>query len=126
MYQYVVHQLKCTYANGAHSKIGARAYYMHSILHDWPDETCVKIVERIKQAMKPGYSKILINENVIAPTGAAWEATGLDLLMLTLFSARERTESDWRQLLEKQCGLKISKIWTHENGVESVIECELA
>ena len=107
-------------------KIGARAYYIHSVLHDWPDETCVKIIQRIKEAMKPGYSKLLINENVIAATGATWEATGLDLLMLTLFSSRERTESDWIQLLEKQCGMKIVKIWTHENGVESVIECELA
>jgi hypothetical protein len=48
---------------------------MHSVLHDWPDKICVKIVQRIKDAMKPGYRKLLINENVITATGASWEAT---------------------------------------------------
>ena len=99
---------------------------MHSVLHDWPDDVCVKIVQRIKDAMKPGYSKLLINENVLSATGASWEASGLDLLMMSLFSSRERSESDWINLLEKQCGLKICKIWTAASGVESVIECELA
>jgi hypothetical protein len=97
---------------------------MHSVLHDRPDEVSVKIVQRIKEAMKPGYSKLLINENVITATGASWEATALDLLMLSLLSSRERTESDWVQLLEKKCGLKICKIWHAANGVESVIECK--
>lgn len=99
---------------------------MHSCLHDWPDETCVKILQRVKEAMKPGYSKLLINENVIPPSGAAWEATALDMMMLTLLSSRERTEDDWYNLIEKMSGLKIVKIWCPRNGVESLIECELA
>ena len=104
---------------------GARAYYLHSILHDWPDEICVKIIDRVKEAMKPGYSKLLINENVLTGTGASWEATSLDLLMMTLFSSKERSETDWKELLVGKCGLKICKIWYGGSGVESVIECEL-
>jgi hypothetical protein len=99
---------------------------MHSCLHDWPDEVDVKILNRIKEAMKPGYSRLLINENVIPPRHAQWEATGLDIMMLTLLSSRERTEGDWRHLLETMAGLKITKIHTAANGVESIIECELA
>ncbi len=98
---------------------------MHSVLHDWPDDTCVKIVERVKEAMKPGYSMLLINENVLTATGASWEATALDILMLTLLSSKERSENDWFELLAGKCGLKICKIWHVASGVESVIECEL-
>jgi hypothetical protein len=69
----------------------------------------------------------LINENVIPGTGADWQATALDLMVLALLSSRERTESDWRHLLDA-AGLKIVNIWStdKQNGVESLIECELA
>lgn len=107
--------------------VGARAYYMHSILHDWPDEVCASILGRVAAAMRPGYSRLLINENVIPGTGADWQATALDLMVLSLLSSRERTETDWRRLLNG-AGLRVVKIWNtdKQNGVESVIECELA
>ncbi|KAK1673888.1 S-adenosyl-L-methionine-dependent methyltransferase [Colletotrichum godetiae] len=103
---------------------GARAYYMHSCLHDWPDDVCETILKQIKAAMKPGYSKLLINENVIPSTGAWWETSALDMVMLTLFCSKERTEGDWYHLLEKMAGLKIVKIWSVGKGVESLIEVE--
>lgn len=96
---------------------------MHSILHDWPDEVCHKILERITAAMRPGYSKLLINENVVPNKDAYWETTGLDLLMM-VFGGKERSERDWYELLGS-VGLKIAKIWTAQRGVESLIECEL-
>ncbi|KAK0637084.1 S-adenosyl-L-methionine-dependent methyltransferase [Bombardia bombarda] len=102
---------------------GARAYYLHHILHDWPDDKCVEIVTNLKGAMTPGYSKLLVNEHVIPSVGASWEATYLDLYMMFLFGARERTEDDWKALLEGKCGLKIEKIWNPGNGVEGIIEC---
>ncbi|RMY95779.1 hypothetical protein D0864_05279 [Hortaea werneckii] len=104
---------------------GARAYYMHSVLHDWPDETCVSILSSLRGAMMRGYSKLLINENVIPDTGAHWEATALDMMMLTLLAAKERTATQWRHLIEEMAGLKIVKIWDVGAGVESLIECEL-
>ncbi|UPL02377.1 hypothetical protein LCI18_013311 [Fusarium solani-melongenae] len=104
---------------------GARAYYMHSCLHDWPDDVCISILARVAEAMKPGYSKLLINENVIPPKGAYWETTALDMVMMTLFCSMERTEADWYNLIENLAGLKIVKIWSGGKGVESVLECEL-
>ena len=104
---------------------GARAYYLHHILHDWPDDKCEVIVKQIKGAMKKGYSKLLINEHVIPSVGANWEATYLDLYMMILFGSRERTEDDWRVLLEEKCGVRIVKIWNPGNGVEGIIECEV-
>lgn len=105
------------------SILGARAYYMHSVLHDWPDETCVQILTNLKAAMTPGYSKLLINENVVPDTGAHPETTGLDFNMMTIGSC-ERTRRHWIRLLET-AGLKVLKVWTISRGVESLIECVL-
>jgi hypothetical protein len=100
---------------------------MHSVLHDWPDHTCKSILKQLAAAMKPGYSKLLINENIIPNTGADWQATALDMMMITLFSSKERTRKDWGELLEApELGLKITGVWGVRNGVESLIECELA
>ncbi|KAI3554047.1 hypothetical protein CABS01_00577 [Colletotrichum abscissum] len=104
---------------------GARAYYMHSVLHDWPDKKCEEILARTTAAMKPGYSRLLVNENCIPDTGADWQNTGQDIMMLTLVSSKERTRVEWQSLLEK-AGLRILGIYGGGNGVESLIECELA
>lgn len=74
--------------------------------------------------MKPGYSRLLINENVIPARNAYWETSALDILMMAFFSSRERTERDWHHLLEELAGLKIVKIWSGGVGVESLIEVE--
>ena len=75
--------------------------------------------------MEKGYSKLLINELVVPDKAATWSVTSMDWLMLALGAVRERTESDWRDLLES-VGLKTVKIWTWEQGTESLIEAELA
>ncbi|KAJ5385475.1 Winged helix-turn-helix transcription repressor DNA-binding [Penicillium concentricum] len=102
---------------------GARAYYIHSTLHNWSDDVCEIVLKRVKEAMKPGYSRLLINENVVPDIGAHWETTGLDMMMLTLFSGEERTSTAWYDLIERRAGLRIVKIWGAGKGVESVIEC---
>lgn len=98
---------------------------MHSVLHDWNDDNCRKILSNIVPAMTPGHSKVLINENVIPSTNAYWEATSLDIIMMADFASTERTERQWHALVES-VGLKITNIWTPQRGVESLIECELA
>lgn len=49
---------------------GAKAYYLKSVLHDWPDEQCKQILSNLKPALKAGYSRILVNELVVPDTGA--------------------------------------------------------
>jgi hypothetical protein len=48
--------------------IGARMYYLHFIIHDWPDSDCIRIMERIRDAMTPGYSRLLINDAILPDT----------------------------------------------------------
>lgn len=98
---------------------GSRAYFMRLVLHDWPDNKCAEILSNLRQAMKKGYSKLLINETVLRDTGAPWQQTSLDMTMLSMLISRERTETQWRELLTA-AGLEISGIWSEGN--ESVIE----
>ncbi|KAL8837677.1 MAG: hypothetical protein Q9170_002438 [Blastenia crenularia] len=79
---------------------GARAYYMYSVLHDWRDEQCRQILRNLRDAMKRGYSKILINENAIPDAGAVWQITSFDWTMIAALALAERTEAQWRQLVE--------------------------
>lgn len=79
--------------------------------------------------MKPGYSRLLINENVVPDRGADWQVTAEDVMLLIEFSSPgERTRADWFRLLEQETlGLRIVKIWGGGNGTgEDLIECELA
>lgn len=68
---------------------------MHAVLHDWSDETSIKILKQVAAAMKPGYSKVLIHDIVIPPTGTSYNQAELDCLVLQA-SANERTEEAWR------------------------------
>ncbi|KAI4252051.1 MAG: hypothetical protein L6R42_008130 [Xanthoria sp. 1 TBL-2021] len=103
--------------------IGSRAYYMHAVLRDWSDETSVKILKQVAAVMKPGYSKVLINDIVIPATGTSYIQAGLDCLVLQA-SANERTEAVWKNVIE-DAGLKLVKIWPDGRSYESVIEAEL-
>lgn len=104
--------------------VGARAYYLKMVLHDWPDSSCQAVLERLRDAMVPGWSRILINEMVVEDVGAGWFETTLDLLMMSVHSGRERREDDWRNLIEGVKGLKVRKIWKIEGAVERVLEIE--
>ena len=74
--------------------------------------------------MEKGYSKILINENIVPDRGASWKITSLDWFMMALAASSERTEAQWRSLLQS-VGLKIAGIWMKEPGVQSLIEAVL-
>ncbi|KAF2829409.1 o-methyltransferas-like protein [Ophiobolus disseminans] len=103
---------------------GARVYYLRSILHDWDDAKCTIILQNIASAMKPGYSKVLINEFSIPGRGASAFTMRSDFMVMALAGAVERTENQWHVLLNS-AGLKIDRIWTAEPESESIIEASL-
>ena len=103
---------------------GARAYYFCNILHEFPFNSCVEILRQTMAAMTPGYSKILINELVIPDENAGTFMIRSDFTMMTLLSAMERSETQWRELLGF-VGLKVIEIWTAELESERTIECVL-
>ncbi|OAL54845.1 S-adenosyl-L-methionine-dependent methyltransferase [Pyrenochaeta sp. DS3sAY3a] len=103
---------------------GARAYSLHSILHDWNDDEGIKILENLKPALEPGYSRVLLNEIVLSEEHPTIAATSMDMMMLAHFAVRERTEAQWRDIADK-AGLKFIGIHNYPGVAESVIELEL-
>jgi hypothetical protein len=77
------------------------------VLHDWNDEKCQTILSHCRQAIQPS-ARLLIIEMVIAsPTdllGAFY-----DLHMQVLLGGRERTENEFRILLET-AGLNLHRV----------------
>lgn len=72
---------------------------MHGVLHDWPDERAREILRMQKEAMKHGYSRLLVHEHVVSEAQAHPHATAYDLTMMVKVASEERTESRWRELL---------------------------
>lgn len=75
----------------------------------------------LKPAMVPGYSRVLIQDNVVPAQGASLMQTASDLIMMCGFSGRERFEDNFRALFES-VGMKITGIWTRDPSTESVVE----
>lgn len=93
---------------------------MRNVLHDWPLEKARLILQNQKEAMGKD-SVILIDEAVVPNFGAHWRATQTDMAMMTMGAALERTESQWRELLDS-VGLKVRKIYKYtEDQSDSVI-----
>ncbi|CAI7629599.1 unnamed protein product [Penicillium bialowiezense] len=104
---------------------GSRAYFMHAVLHDWPDDKARELLVNTRDAMTKGYSKLFVYDIVLPPTGASISQTTMDVQMMSLLSASERTQEQWNQLLTS-AGLKIVKFWPDPQQYEMVIEAEIA
>lgn len=74
--------------------------------------------------MEPGYSKILINEYILPAKDCPQLASWADLHMMGTLAALERSEKQWRQLVEGT-GLKIVRFWFPEGSIVGVIELML-
>ncbi|OGM46845.1 O-methyltransferase [Aspergillus bombycis] len=97
---------------------GAKAYYMRTVLHDWPDKQALQALQRIREAMADD-SVLLINENSVPETGVPRFNASVDLIMMTMFSSLERTEKQWLSLLER-AQFQVIKVWRADNqGVGS-------
>ncbi|KAI9696481.1 MAG: hypothetical protein M1820_008109 [Bogoriella megaspora] len=102
---------------------GARAYFMHSVLHNWSDEDARNILGNLKRVMQPGYSKILVYEDTIRDKNPTELGCGMDLTMLLAFGNGGRTESEWKTLFDS-AGLKPNKIYHSGRGDQCLMELE--
>ena len=89
---------------------GAKAYYLRTVLHDFPDTQAIQILKIIRDAMT-AESVLLINENFLPEQDVPLYNAEVDFSMLALFSSMERTEKQWTALLEA-AGLKVVKVWS--------------
>ncbi|KOC12451.1 putative O-methyltransferase [Aspergillus flavus AF70] len=104
---------------------GSRAYFLHAVLHDWPDDKAKQLLVNTRNAMVKGYSKLLIYDIVLPPIGASISQTTMDVEMMSLLSASERTQGAWENLLT-DAGFKIINFWPDPQEYEMIIEAEIA
>ncbi|OTB05750.1 hypothetical protein M426DRAFT_319428 [Hypoxylon sp. CI-4A] len=104
---------------------GARAYFLHTVLHDWPDDSAARILRNVADAMEKGYSKVLVHEVMVESVRPSPRTTTSDLTMLACGSSAERTVKEWDALIST-AGMKVVKIWKQPAAIEGVIEAELA
>ena len=107
---------------------GAHAYYLHSVLHDWPDDKAIDILKALRPALLQKtvdgkMPKLLLNENVIPSKGAKSQPSSLDLMMCAFHAASERSENQWKDLVEK-AGYKVTDIVVNEAFDEGIVEAE--
>jgi hypothetical protein len=79
---------------------GCDLYMLSHIIHDWSEEQCLNILGNCHRAMSPT-SRLLIIEMVLPDGNAFHPGKMLDMTMLATTSGQERTESEYRALLEK-------------------------
>lgn len=99
----------------------AKFYYFRHILHDHPDASCQKILANILPAMGDD-SAILVDDLVIPNVGAGLHSTAMDLTMMACHAGKERSEAEWRALVDGVEGLEIKKIWTYGNQDMGLVE----
>ena len=90
---------------------GSDVIILGHILHDWSDESCLKILRNCYDAL-PAQGALLISESVLAPDHSASNfALMKDLTMMVACEpdARERNEAEYRALLA-QTGFEVAEV----------------
>ncbi|HKP88140.1 MAG TPA: methyltransferase [Blastocatellia bacterium] len=87
---------------------GGDAYILKWIIHDWNDEQSVAILTNCRRAVAPG-GKLLLVEAVIPPGDEPSFSKFIDLNMLVMTGGRERTEAEYRNLLQA-AGFELTRI----------------
>lgn len=102
---------------------GAKFYHLRGIMHDWPDEACIRILKALHPAFKRGYSKLLIQTLVLTRSREMPVDLMNDLNMWTCCGV-ERDEEQFKELLG-EAGFRIDRIIRPETGDWSIIEADL-
>ena len=90
---------RCTFVAGSffESVPPGDAHVLSTIIHDWDDEAAARILRTVRASAG---ERLVLLESVIEPGNEPMSAKWLDLLMLVIARGRERTEAEWRALLE--------------------------
>jgi len=102
---------------------GGDVYVLSHILHDWDDESALKILRNCRSAQRPS-SQLLLLESVMSPHGMPSAASLFDVNMLVMLGGRERTEEEYRSLLA-QASFRLTRVIPVSDR-RSVIEAEPA
>lgn len=95
-------------------------------MHDWDDDSCLKILKRCKDAVASNGTggKVMILDAVVdvnrEDDKVVEDQLYFDMTMMTYFNGKERSEKEWAKLFS-DAGFTSYKI-THAFGVRSLLE----
>jgi len=94
---------RCTAVGGSffdEAPAGGDVYLLAQILHDWGDDDAVRILRRVREAM-PDDALLLVLELIVPEDDRPHPSKLIDLQMLVLLGGRERTRTQWAELLRR-------------------------
>jgi hypothetical protein len=86
---------------------GVDTYLLKHILHDWSDADCVRILKTIQAAANPE-AKLLVVEAIVEDSSEPQFAKTLDIWMFAHLRGKERTRTEWQNLLSAG-GFRLSR-----------------
>ncbi|MEU6991888.1 methyltransferase [Streptomyces sp. NPDC046465] len=102
---------------------GADIYVLKHVLHNWPEDACLRILRNCRAAMAPD-ARLLIVDPVLPGGNAPHLGKTLDVAMSAILDGQERTEDEFSALLTV-AGLRLTRILPTEMFT-SIVEAEAA
>ena len=93
---------RCSYIAGNFFELvphGADAYLLCGVVHDWDDHHAITILRNCRKATTKNGRALLV-ETIVPDTSATSFSKLLDINMMVMSSGRERTQSEFKVLLE--------------------------
>ena len=87
---------------------GGDAYVLKNVIHDWPEEDAVRILKNVRTAARAG-ARLLLCEFVIPDHDRDFHGKWVDIEMLLVAGARERTADEYGRLFE-QAGFRLTRV----------------
>jgi len=98
---------------------GADVYFLKSVLHNWDDTSCIRILRNCRKVMMEK-TRLLVLERVIPGNQEKSESKLFDINMLVVTGGSERTANQYRQLFNN-AGFNMSRILSTRSPL-SIIE----
>ena len=115
-------EARCRYVGGnMFEKVPrADAYGLKMILHDWDDDECVTVLENMRRDAA-GPARVFIMEHVVTEPSVPHFAKLFDIHMMCWGTGRERTETEYAELLQRARWRKVASHFV-PGGIMGVIE----
>ncbi len=78
---------------------GGDTYLLKDVLHDWDDDRAIAVLQKCHESMSSS-ARLLVIERIIPPGNTPSVGKLIDISMLVMTGGRERTEPEYRALLQ--------------------------
>ena len=99
---------------------GGDVYIMKWIIHDWPDDRCIKILKNCYEVMAKDAKLLVVDMVMPEQATPSTPAAMWDLHMMVMLNGIERTETEFRSLFSS-AGFNLTQVIPTESGM-SIIE----